>query len=112
MRQIRCWISGIQGNLQGVLLISPINSRGRPVYFHKSRRLLTAEPDFSAQFNRELLPLHQGIATSVSGNCIGSGTNGMVLGGRKRKKMSAAARAKISAAQKKRWAKTKSPKGG
>jgi hypothetical protein len=37
-----------------------------------------------------------------------SGTTGVALGGRKRKKMSAAARAKISAAQKKRWAKTKS----
>jgi hypothetical protein len=39
-----------------------------------------------------------------------SGTTVMALGSRKRKKMSAAARAKISAAQKKRWAKTKSTK--
>jgi hypothetical protein len=35
-------------------------------------------------------------------------TTGAGVGGRKRKKMSAAARAKISAAQKKRWAQTKS----
>jgi hypothetical protein len=34
------------------------------------------------------------------------------LKGRKRRKMSAAARAKMSAAQKKRWAKSKSPKKG
>ena len=40
----------------------------------------------------------------------GSRTTGGVLGSGKRKKMSAAARAKISAAQKKRWAKTKSAK--
>jgi hypothetical protein len=36
--------------------------------------------------------------------------SGMVLESKKRKRMSAAARAKISAAQKKRWAKTKSAK--
>jgi hypothetical protein len=40
----------------------------------------------------------------------GSRATGVALGGQKRKKMSAAARAKISAAQKKRWAKTKSAK--
>jgi hypothetical protein len=34
-------------------------------------------------------------------------TPGAGVGGRKRKKMSAAARAKISAAQKKRWVKTR-----
>jgi hypothetical protein len=37
-------------------------------------------------------------------------TTGAGVGGSKRKKMSAAARAKISAAQKKRWAKAKSAK--
>lgn len=39
-----------------------------------------------------------------------SSTTVMVLGSRKRKRMSAAARAKISAAQKKRWAKAKPAK--
>ncbi len=37
-------------------------------------------------------------------------TTNVGVGGPKQKKMSAAARAKISAAQKKRWAKTKSKK--
>jgi hypothetical protein len=40
----------------------------------------------------------------------GSQSTGGPLKGRKRRKMSAAARAKMSAAQKKRWAKTKSTK--
>jgi hypothetical protein len=48
-----------------------------------------------------------GIPVAVS---KGSGATGAILGRGKLKKMSAAARAKISAAQKKRWAKTKSKK--
>ena len=39
-----------------------------------------------------------------------NGTASVAVGGHKRKKMSATARAKISAAQKKRWAKGKSAK--
>ena len=50
-------------------------------------RLPSAEQDFGAQLNRELLPLYQGIATSVSGNCIGMDhlPNGPYAGGLSRR---------------------------
>jgi hypothetical protein len=65
--------------------------------------------DIDAEVSRlqQVRRLLAGIPVAVS---KGNGQTGVALGGRKRKKMSAAARAKISAAQKKRWAKAQSPK--
>jgi hypothetical protein len=65
--------------------------------------------DIDAEISRlqQVRKLLVGIPVAVA---KGSSATGAVLGGGKRKEMSPAARAKISAAQKKRWAKTKSPK--
>jgi hypothetical protein len=65
--------------------------------------------DIDAEISRlqQVRRLLAGIPVAVS---KGNGPTGVALGGRKRKKMSASARAKISAAQKKRWAKAKSAK--
>jgi hypothetical protein len=65
--------------------------------------------DIDAEISR-LQQVRRLLAGTPSASGKGSRTTGAVLGRGKRKKMSAAARAKISAAQKKRWAKTKSVK--
>jgi hypothetical protein len=68
---------------------------------------IVAEVDAEISRLQQARKLLAGIPVAVR---KGSRATGVVLGGRKRKKMSAAARAKISAAQKKRWAKSKSAK--
>jgi hypothetical protein len=68
-----------------------------------------------AEIDAEISKLQQArrlLAGLTAAGTTSSGTTNAVLKGRKRKKMSAAARAKISAAQKKRWAKTKYAKKG
>jgi hypothetical protein len=63
-----------------------------------------------ADIDAELSRLYQArrlLAGLLVADNTSSGTTGTVLNGRKRTKMSAAARAKISASQKKRWANTK-----
>ena len=68
---------------------------------------IVAELDAEISRLQQARRLLAGIPVTVSKV---NGPAGVARGGRKRKKMSAAARAKISAAQKKRWAKTKSVK--
>jgi hypothetical protein len=66
-----------------------------------------------AEIDAEISKLQQArrlLAGQPTAGTTSSGTTNTALQGRKRKKMSAAARAKISAAQKKRWAKTKPAK--
>jgi hypothetical protein len=68
---------------------------------------IVAELDAEISRLQQVRRLLAGVPVAVSKV---HGASGVILGGRKRKKMSAAARAKMSAAQKMRWAKTKSPK--
>ncbi len=66
-----------------------------------------------AEIDAEISKLQQArrlLAGLTTAGTTSSGTTDAALKGRKRTKMSAVARAKISAAQKKRWAKTKSAK--
>jgi hypothetical protein len=66
-----------------------------------------------AEIDAEISKLQQArrlLAGLTAAGTTSSGTTDAALKGRKRPKMSAAARAKISAAQKKRWAKTKHAK--
>jgi hypothetical protein len=65
--------------------------------------------ELDAEISR-LLPARRLLAGITAAGTTRDGATDAALKGRKRTKMSAAARAKISAAQKKRWAKIKPPK--
>jgi hypothetical protein len=65
--------------------------------------------DIDTEISR-LQPVRKLLAGIPLAVAKGSSATGAVFGREKRKKMSAAGRAKISAAQKKRWAITKSQK--
>jgi hypothetical protein len=60
-----------------------------------------------AELDAEIARLQEVRALLVGGGLVGNGRRGRKAGARKKRVLSAEARAKISAAQKKRWAKQK-----